>query len=111
MTEKVSPFEQAQWEAEPNEDLRIPKAYITGLRFEIIAFTQKKTFTFRCASFEEEGRSYRFENVIIDTSKRNPQGDVELKRVSFHPELILVNMSFMVLPAKESNNVDEAQES
>lgn len=95
--------EQNQWEAEPDEELSIPEAYITGLRYEIIVFAQKKTFTFRCRDYEhDETNAYRFHNIIIDTSKRNPKGEVELKRLTYHPELLLVNVPFMVVPAPET---------
>ena len=93
-------LEQNQWEAGPNEDLKIPEGYITGLKYEIVVFAQKKTFTFRCRDYEhQEGNAYRFEGVIIDTSKRNPKGEVELMRISYHPELVLVNVPFMIVPA------------
>jgi len=102
---KINPFEQSQWEAGPNEDLKIPEGYITGLQYEIIVQWQKKTFTFRCQNFSKrEDNAWRFENIIIDTSKRNPKGEVDLKRLTYHPELILVNMGFLVVPAPETND-------
>jgi len=103
MEEKINPFTQNQWEAEPDEELKIPESYITGLCYEIIVFNQKKTFTFRCKSYKhQENGAWLFENIIIDTSKRNPKGEVELKRVTYHPEAVLVNIPFMVIPAPES---------
>ena len=102
--EVVDFSKQAQWEAEADEDLTLPEVYITQLKFEIVTFTMKKEFTFRCSGYEWiEGAAWRFLNVIIDTSKLNPVGEVELKRVTYHPELSLVNVPFMVLPAAEES--------
>jgi len=102
---KINPFEQSQWESQPDEELKIPEAYIKDLRYEIIVFSKKKEFTFRCRGYEhQEGNAYRFEGIIIDTSKRNPKGEVVLKRLTYHPELVLVNTPFMVVPATESND-------
>lgn len=106
MTEKINLFEQNQWEAGPNEELKIPEGYITGLKYEIVVF-DKKTFTFRCRDYEyQEGNAWRFENIIIDTSKRNPAGEVELTRFTYHPEITLVNLPFMVIPAPEVSASD-----
>ena len=93
---------QNQWAAKPDKELKVPKAYITQLRHEIVVLTEKKPFTFRCADYEvTEGGAWRFENVIIDSSKLDAKGEVELKRVTYHPELKLVNSSFMIVPAPE----------
>ncbi|GAI30142.1 unnamed protein product, partial [marine sediment metagenome] len=37
----------------------------------------------------------------IDTSKLNAKGEVELKRVTYHPEIVLVNATFMVVIGPE----------
>lgn len=111
MSERINPLEQNQWQAEPSEALKIPEAYITGLRYEIVVFGRKKEFTFRCRDYEyQEGNAYRFEGVIIDTSKKNPKGEVELMRVTYHPELVLANMGFMVVSATEKPTENEAPE-
>jgi len=103
MSGQINFFEQKQWEAEPNEELRIPEAYIAALRYEIVVFGRKKEFTFRCRDYaHQEGNAYRFDHVIIDTSKRNPQGDIMLVRLTYHPEVVLANVPFMVIPAPES---------
>jgi len=101
--EEVVDFaKQDQWEAGPDEELKIPEAYITQLRFEIVVLTEKKPFTFRCTDYEVTPRgAWRFENVIIDSSKLDARGEVELKRVTYHPELKLVNVPFMIMPAPE----------
>ena len=101
MEKKVNLLEQNQWEAGPGEELKIPETYISRLKFEIVAFT-KKEFTFRCSEYEWiEGAAWRFANVIIDTSKLNPKGEVELQRFTYHPELTLVNVPVMIMPAPE----------
>jgi len=100
---QVNLQEQNQWEAGPGEELKIPEIYIRRLKFEIVVFTTKKDFTFRCSEYEQvPSGAWRFGNVIIDTSKRNAKGDVELKRVTYHPEIELVNVPFMVMQAVES---------
>ena len=100
--EQVNLLEQNQWEAGPDEELKIPEVYLRQLEFEIVAFILKKDFTFRCSEYEQvPDGGYRFANVIIDTSKRNPKGKVELKRLTYHPEIELVNVPFMVVPAVE----------
>ena len=100
--EQVNLLEQNQWEAGPDEELKIPEVYITQLKYEIVVLDQKKEFTFRCSEYEKvPSGAWRFANVIIDTSKRNARGDVELKRVTYHPEIELVNVPFMVVPAPE----------
>ncbi len=102
MAEQINLLEQNQWEASPNEELTIPEAYVTQLRYEIIVFGYKKEFTFRCKNYEPaEANAWRFEGVILDTSKKNPRGELELKRLTYHPELVLVNLGFMVVPAPE----------
>ena len=99
---QVNLLEQNQWEAKADEELRIPEVYLSRLKFEIVVFTMKKDFTFRCSEYEQvPDGGYRFANVIIDTSKLNPKGDVELQRVTYHPEIVLVNVPFMAIPAPE----------
>ncbi len=99
---QVNLQEQNQWQAEPGEELKIPEVYLSRLKFEIVVFTTKKDFTFRCSEYEYlPGGAWRFANVIIDTSKLNPKGEVELQRVTYHPEIVLVNVPFMAIPALE----------
>ena len=100
MAEQVP--EQNQWEARPDEDLKVPEALIRQLKYEIVVLGQKKEFTFRCSEYKQvRGGAWQFAKVIIDTSKLNAKGDVELKRVTYHPELVLANVPFMVVPAVE----------
>lgn len=107
--EIVNLQKQKQWEGKPGK-LRIPEAYVKDLTFEIIVFARKERggsdFTFRCRSYDRIqspnlNGAWRFAGVIIDTSKRNAQGQVEVARLTYHPELVLVNTSFMVVPAFE----------
>ncbi len=105
--EQVNLLKQNQWEAGPDEELKIPEVYITQLKHEIVVLDQKKEFTFRCSKYKKvRGGAWRFAQVIIDTSKLNAKGDVELKRVSYHPEIVLVNATFMVVPAVEEVDTD-----
>ncbi|MBA7644864.1 hypothetical protein ES703_52611 [subsurface metagenome] len=107
--EQVNLLEQNQWEAGPDEELKIPEVYITQLKYEIVVFTQKKDFTFRCSDYKQvPSGAWRFANVIIDTSKLNAKGEVELKRVTYHPEIVLVNATFMVMPAVEQTGPEGA---
>ncbi len=100
--EKVDLGLQNQWQAGPDEEIKIPSVYITQLKYEIVVLDQKKEFTFRCSEYKQvRGGAWRFANVIIDTSKLNAKGDVELKRVTYHPKIELVNATFMVVPALE----------
>ncbi len=102
MGEQVNLLKQNQWEAGPDEELKIPEVYITRLKYEIVVLGQKKDFTFRCSEYEQvPSGAWRFANVIIDTSKLNAKGELELKRVTYHPEIVLVNATFMVVPAPE----------
>ena len=93
---------QNQWEAEPNEDLKIPEAYIRGLKYEIVVFTKRRDFTFRCRDYQETEGTWCFEGVIIDTSKKDDKGETLLKRLTYHPVISLVNVGFMVIPAPET---------
>ncbi len=103
MVDQVNLSKQNQWEAGPDEELRIPELYITRLKFEIVVLDQKKEFTFRCSEYEQvQGGAWRFAHVIIDTSKLNAKGEVELKRVTYHSELVLINATCMVVPALEA---------
>jgi len=106
---QVNLQEQNQWEAGPGEELKIPELYIRQLKFEIVVFTTKKDFTFRCKEYEWiEGAAWRFQHVIIDTSKLNAKGEVELQRFTYHPEIVLVNVPIMAIPAVEELNPGEA---
>ena len=102
---------QNEWEGKPGE-LTIPEAYVKSLNFEVIVFTRKERggsdFTFRCKEYERVADGeYRFGGVVIDTSKRNPKGEVELARVTYHPEVSLLNAACMVVPAFEEPSASD----
>lgn len=102
---------QAEWSGKPGE-VKIPEAYIKGLHFEIVVFTRKERggsdFTFRCRDYERgPDEQWVFEGVVMDTSKRNQKGEVELVRLTYHPDVVLVNAAFMVIQASEDNQASE----
>jgi len=101
---------QNEWTGKPGE-LTIPEAYVRDLHFEVVVFTRKERggsdFTFRCREYDQTSDGqWRFGGVILDTSKRNPKGEVELARLTYHPKLMLVSAAFMVIPAPESSDTD-----
>jgi len=105
MEEKVDLNKQNEWKGEPGK-VTIPEAYLKELRHEIVVFIRKERggsdFTFRCRQYQEgPGGQWRFSGVIIDTSKRNAEGKVTLVRITYHPEVVLVNIGFMVILAPE----------
>ncbi len=105
MMEQGNLLEQNQWEARPDEELKIPEVYITRLRYEIVVLGQKKEFTFRCSEYEyTQNNTWKFLNVIIDTSKLNPEGETILKRITYHPFVSLGNVPFMVIPSPEATD-------
>ena len=111
---RVNLLDQHQWEAGPDEELKIHEAIITQLKYEIVVLGQKKEFIFRCSEYEPirtgvwrvPSGAWRFSNVIIDTSKLNLKGEVELKRITFHPYIELANVPFMVVLAPEEVDTD-----
>jgi hypothetical protein len=105
LQEKVDLGKQREWEDKPGE-VRIPEAYLRQLRYEIVVFTRKERggsdFTFRCREYKRTSDAqWKFTGVIIDTSKLNAKGEVELARLTYHPEVLLVDIGFMVIPAVE----------
>ena len=108
MEEKLDLSKQKEWEGKPG-DVTIPEAYLKELRHEVVVFTRKERggsdFTFRCRQYGQYAQGsygqWRFSGVIIDTSKLNAKGHVELARFTYHPEVVLVNIGFMVIPAPE----------
>ena len=105
MEEIVDLNKQREWSGPPGK-VKIPEAYIRDLRYEIVVFARKERggsdFTFRCKEYKRTAdEEYKFRNVIIDTSKRNPKGEVELIRLTYHPRVTLANVAFMIIPAPE----------
>jgi len=105
MAEKfVDLSKQKEWEGKP-EDVAIPEIYIKNLHHEIIVFARKERggsdFAFRCKDYQRSSEgAWVFTGVIMDTSKLNPKGEVELARVTYHPKVELVNIGFMVVPCE-----------
>ena len=87
-----------EWTAAPGKELEIPAEYLTGLVYEILILSAKKTFTFRCTDYKLDGQICTFNDVIMDTSLRNARGNVTLRRVSYHENIILANVGFMAIP-------------
>jgi len=101
----VNLSKQREWEGKPGE-LAVPEAYFKNLRYEIVVFARKERggsdFTFRCKEYERTSDGqWKFSGVIMDTSKLNAKGEVDLARITYHPEVVLVNIGFMVVPAPE----------
>jgi hypothetical protein len=103
--EQVDLKRQREWEGEPGK-LGTPKEYIEGLRYEVIVFARKERggsdFSFRCRDYRRiRGGQWKFTQVMIDTSKKDAQGEVVLARLTYHPEVRLADIGFMVIPAVE----------
>ena len=104
--ELVDLSKQKEWSGTPGK-LKISEVYIRDLHYEIVVFTRKERggsdFAFRCRQYERTSDGqWRFEGVVIDTSKKTAQGEVELSRLTYHPEVMLVDIGFMVVPAPEA---------
>ena len=96
---------QKEWEGKPGE-VTIPEAYDKSLHYEITVFARKERggsdFTFRCREYQKgTGGRWLFKGVMMDTSKQNSKGEVTLARVTYHPEVVLVNIAFMIYPRPE----------
>lgn len=107
MEEKVDLSKQREWEGKPGE-VTIPEAYLKDLRHEVVVFTRKERggsdFTFRCRQYQQStDGQWKFEGVVIDTSIKDAKGDVKTARITYHPEVALVNIGFMVIPAPEGD--------
>jgi len=105
MEELVNLNKQMEWTGKPGE-VAIPEAYLKRLRYEIVVFARKERggsdFTFRCREYETTADGqWRFAGVVIDTSIKNAKGEVETARLTYHPEISLVDIGFMVIPAAE----------
>ena len=105
MNDKVDLKKQREWEGKPGE-VTISESYLKGLCHEIVVFARKERggsdFTFRCREYERVADGeYDFKSVVIDTSIKNASGNVEKARVTYHPEVVLANIGFMIVPAPE----------
>jgi hypothetical protein len=98
-----------EWSAESGKDLAIPEEYaekIRKLQFKIMVFVGRKPFEFQCIAFQQKSGGYSFTDVLIDTSKHDPQGKFTLQRITYHPYIELVNAAFMVIPLTSEPPVD-----
>ena len=105
MEELVDLSKYREWSGKPKE-VAVPEVYTKDLRYEIVVFVRKERggsdFTFRCCDYKRtRDGQWRFSGVIMDTSKLDAAGEVELARITYHPEVVLVNIGFMVVPAPE----------
>lgn len=112
MVDKVDLYQQREWTGKPGT-LTIPEAYIKDLLYEIVVFARKERggsdFTFRCREYQQvDAGEYRFTQVLIDTSIKNAKGEVELARLTYHPEISLVGLGFMIIPAREDAGLSES---
>ena len=102
MQELADLSKNSEWSGKPSE-VAIPEAYDKVLRYEIVVFARKERggsdFTFRCKDYKRtRDGQWRFRMVMVDSSKLNPEGEIELARFSYHPEVFLVNIAFMIYP-------------
>jgi len=99
---KVDLSKNREWEGKPGT-VAIPEAYDKGLRYEIVVFARKERggsdFTFRCKEYKRtRDGQWRFRMVMQDTSELNREREVVLEKYTYHPEVFLVNIAFMVYP-------------
>jgi len=107
--ERVDLSKSKEWISETPKELEIPEVYINRLKLEITVLGQKKEFTFQCSGYKRlKNGAWRFAHVIIDTSKLNPKGDVELRRITYLPKIEMGEVAFMVIPIPAPENLIEA---
>lgn len=87
-------------------DVELAEPFVSAIKakkYEILWMEQKKTHSFYCVSYYSHGisREWSFEDVLMDTSRRDAQGKVTDVLLTYHPSISLVNIPFMVLPAPE----------
>lgn len=90
-----------EWTGPPDKALPIPEEYVLGLKYEVLVLSSKKVFTFKCVDYSREGGIFAFKGVIIDTSHRNARGQLTEYRISYHDEIVLANVGFMLIPLPE----------
>jgi hypothetical protein len=91
-------------------------------KYEIVWMEQKKSHTFYCSDYRASSEydvppgaggigvmtgEWLFTDVIMDTSKRDAEGRATLVRMTYHPQISLVNIPFMVLPAEEKEETSD----
>ena len=102
-----------EWTAKPDEQLMIPEEYNRCFVYDITILSAKRLMNFQCASYELDGQTCTFYDVILDTSEKNARGKVTLQRVSYHENVILGNTGFMAvpIPANAEPSASETPES
>ncbi len=117
----------ADIEIKPEEQLSEP--FVSALKnhkYEILFFSGNKTHPFYCSEYDcgpvhraevwikgpggSNQNEWIFFDVIMDTSKRDPQGKPTLVRMTYHPQISLVNVPFMILPAANEKEPDHIPE-
>lgn len=120
------PIQNTSAEIENKSIKEIKEPFITALknrRYEILFFTERKTHAFYCSDYDlkefienatcftgKPSGEWMFTDVIMDTSKRDPEGHPTLIRMTYHPQISLVNVPFMVLPAAGENSGEHIPE-
>jgi hypothetical protein len=115
------PIQETSAEIQTKELTEKDEPFVTALRnrkYEVIFFGDKKgPHEFFCSDYctynpppmKDEypimrnlypSGEWKFLDVIMDTSKRGPDGKVTQVKLTYHPEVSLVNVPFMVLPAE-----------
>ncbi len=105
MEELVDLSKCMEWEGPPGK-VKVPEVYEKFQRYEIVVFVRKERggsdFTFRCWDYKRtRDGQWRFRRVTQDTSELNRERKVELEKYAYHPEVLLVNVAFMVYPKPE----------
>jgi len=104
MVSTVDLSKQREWQGEPGK-LNIPDEYLKPLCYEVVVFARKERggndFTFQCRDYNTAKGAWVFTHVVINTSIKNAKGEVEIFRLTYHPEIVLVNIGFMVMPLPE----------
>jgi hypothetical protein len=110
----LEPIQKTSADIETKQIKEGDEPFVSALKlrkFEILFFRENKTHTFYCSDYEvgelistEKYTGFLtgewlFRDVIMDTSKRDPEGKPTLIRMTYHPQISLVNVPFMVLPA------------
>ena len=132
------PIQKTSAEIETNQLKEGDEPFITALKnrqYEILFFGENKTHAFYCSDYYTKidykfimykpfplkdeypisknlypTGEWVFTDVIMDTSKRDPEGHPTLIRMTYHPQISLVNVPFMVLPATGENSVEHIPE-
>lgn len=112
------PIQQASAEIEIKPGEQFPEPFSKAIeyrKYEIVFFRENKAHTFYCSEYipVDRGRyendvfpgEWTFNDVIMDTSKRDPKGKLILVRMTYHPQISLVNVPFMVLPAPGEKDI------